>query len=142
MHGGVRVHVWTPHHFALVQVVVVDQKIGFVGGLDLCFGRFDTHDHTLHDREEKVWPGKDYYNPYISSRLAAMGFVFPLLPPYALALALTLTLTLPHSSRGLTAFLFVMWFGPQTRSPDKHGNHTVAVSCPTGVPVVACYHVS
>ena len=29
------------------RVVVVDQRQAFLGGLDLCFGRYDTHEHKL-----------------------------------------------------------------------------------------------
>jgi phospholipase D1/2 len=31
------------------QVVVVDNHRACIGGLDLCFGRFDTHTHPLAD---------------------------------------------------------------------------------------------
>ena len=36
---------WSHHE----KVVVVDRIIAFVGGIDLCFGRWDTHSHELHD---------------------------------------------------------------------------------------------
>ena len=36
---------WSHHE----KVVVVDQSIAFVGGIDLCFGRWDTHKHKLTD---------------------------------------------------------------------------------------------
>ena len=36
---------WTHHE----KVVVVDRSIAFVGGIDLCFGRWDTHSHVLTD---------------------------------------------------------------------------------------------
>lgn len=62
---------------------VVDETIGFMGGLDLCFGRWDTPAHVLLDdgaalkddldlpghevrsqsednESSQVWPGKDY----------------------------------------------------------------------------------
>lgn len=32
---------WTHHE----KMVVIDQKVAFFGGLDLCFGRWDTSDH-------------------------------------------------------------------------------------------------
>jgi len=76
------------------KVVVIDQAVAFIGGIDLSFGRYDstsriqraqlqlqhgvTHflmaifacvapDHVLTDcnENERVWPGKDYYNPGI-----------------------------------------------------------------------------
>jgi len=39
-----------------------------MGGIDLCFGRWDTPQHTLVDEfeGEQIWPGKDYSNPRIS----------------------------------------------------------------------------
>ena len=54
--------------------------MGFVGGLDLCFGRWDSPEHVLIDDkplgfeegvdgktidDPQVWPGKDYSNPRI-----------------------------------------------------------------------------
>ncbi len=36
---------WSHHE----KVVVVDRIVAFVGGIDLCFGRWDTHSHDLHD---------------------------------------------------------------------------------------------
>jgi phospholipase D1/2 len=36
---------WSHHE----KIVVVDRKIAFVGGIDLCFGRWDTHSHDLND---------------------------------------------------------------------------------------------
>ena len=74
---------WSHHE----KVVVVDRKIAFVGGIDLCFGRWDTHSHELTDNypvhpcvnkddencdPSKVndamkfsrWVGKDYGNTF------------------------------------------------------------------------------
>lgn len=74
---------WSHHE----KVVVVDRSIAFVGGIDLCFGRWDTHSHALTDdhpphpsvlgEEEPVqsgageptqycrWVGKDYGNTFL-----------------------------------------------------------------------------
>lgn len=60
---------------------VIDETIGFMGGLDLCFGRWDTPGHVLIDDgpalaaspdnktrsleelvNSQIWPGKDYAN--------------------------------------------------------------------------------
>lgn len=72
---------WSNHE----KIVVVDREIAFIGGIDLAFGRWDTHSHDLHDNyplhpcilEEKEcelpvneepdkryrrWIGKDYGN--------------------------------------------------------------------------------
>ena len=74
---------WWTHH---EKVVVVDRSIAFVGGIDLCFGRWDTHGHELTDdhpvhpcaEESKQcnsakgeatryarWIGKDYGNTFV-----------------------------------------------------------------------------
>jgi phospholipase D1/2 len=68
---------WAHHE----KLVVVDNMMAFVGGIDLCFGRWDDSCHTLTDdkltgfetdHEQprdaehcQVWPGKDYSNPRV-----------------------------------------------------------------------------
>jgi phospholipase D1/2 len=68
---------WAHHE----KLVVVDNMMAFVGGIDLCFGRWDDPCHTLTDdkltgfeinhdgpRDSEtcqVWPGKDYSNPRV-----------------------------------------------------------------------------
>lgn len=72
---------WAHHE----KLCIVDHTIAFVGGIDLCYGRFDTPDHSLTDdstvtfdtvdteprnaTEEfvkfQVFPGKDYSNPRV-----------------------------------------------------------------------------
>ncbi len=56
-------HKWSHHQ----KFVVVDREIAYVGGLDLCNGRYDTPDHPLVDNNhlKPLFPGKDYYNPLI-----------------------------------------------------------------------------
>lgn len=39
------IYLWTHHE----KTVVIDQRIAFLGGLDLCFGRWDDADHRLTD---------------------------------------------------------------------------------------------
>ncbi|KAJ7980310.1 Phospholipase [Quillaja saponaria] len=47
-----------------VQIyILLYKEICFIGGLDLCFGRYDTSEHNVGDCHPLVWPGKDYYNP-------------------------------------------------------------------------------
>lgn len=53
------------------KLCVVDQSIAFMGGLDACFGRWDTPQHILVDDPElngghKVWPGTSvlFVKPY------------------------------------------------------------------------------
>ena len=56
---------WSHHE----KLVIIDQIIGYVGGLDLCWGRWDTHDHPLYEKpndEQKYnFPGIDYSNARI-----------------------------------------------------------------------------
>ncbi|KAJ8656583.1 hypothetical protein O0I10_007660 [Lichtheimia ornata] len=52
---------WSHHE----KFVVVDQRIAFLGGIDLCFGRWDTHTHQLADfqgpeQNMRLFPGQDY----------------------------------------------------------------------------------
>ncbi|GAQ88090.1 Phospholipase D zeta [Klebsormidium nitens] len=58
-HFSAGVYLWSHHE----KIVVVDHRVAFLGGLDLCFGRYDTPEHSLGDLPATVWPGKDYYNP-------------------------------------------------------------------------------
>lgn len=69
---------WAHHE----KLCLIDHTVAFVGGLDLCFGRWDTPDHVLVDDSQvpfhaskpdfnsiyektsfQMWPGKDYSNP-------------------------------------------------------------------------------
>lgn len=70
---------WAHHE----KLCLIDHTVAFVGGLDLCFGRWDTPDHVLVDDSPipfhaatansnsiyenkgsfQMWPGKDYSNP-------------------------------------------------------------------------------
>lgn len=57
---------WSHHE----KIVCIDQSLAFVGGLDLCFGRYDHHGHPISDPgggngAKQVWRGKDYSNPII-----------------------------------------------------------------------------
>ncbi|KAK9004681.1 hypothetical protein V6N11_042141 [Hibiscus sabdariffa] len=58
-HFSAGVYLWSHHE----KLVIVDYQICFIGGLDLCFGRYDTLEHRVGDNPPLVWPGKDYYNP-------------------------------------------------------------------------------
>ncbi|KAF9434583.1 Phospholipase D1 [Entomortierella beljakovae] len=65
-HGPNLKTAWWAHH---EKLIVVDNMIAFIGGLDMCFGRWDTAEHTLIDPCEGElgprWPGQDYSNPRI-----------------------------------------------------------------------------
>ncbi|XP_057430017.1 phospholipase D zeta 1 isoform X2 [Lotus japonicus] len=58
-HFSTGVYLWSHHE----KLVIVDHHICFIGGLDLCFGRYDTPEHKVGDFPPVMWPGKDYYNP-------------------------------------------------------------------------------
>lgn len=54
---------WAHHE----KFIVIDYDLAFIGGLDLCFGRWDSHQHPLSDVHpagiaEEVWPGQDFNN--------------------------------------------------------------------------------
>nr|GMD05809.1 phospholipase D zeta 1-like isoform X1 [Ipomoea batatas] len=53
------IYYWSHHE----KIVIVDHHICHFGGLDLCFGRYDTPEHKVGDFPSSIWPGKDYYNP-------------------------------------------------------------------------------
>ncbi|PGH12567.1 hypothetical protein AJ79_04188 [Helicocarpus griseus UAMH5409] len=67
---------WAHHE----KLCLVDHTIAFIGGIDLCFGRWDTPQHLVTDDKLtgfeltdvpkdadhcQLWPGKDYSNPRI-----------------------------------------------------------------------------
>ena len=43
--GDLTQFLWAHHE----KLVVVDQSYAFVGGIDLCYGRWDNHQHQLTD---------------------------------------------------------------------------------------------
>ena len=54
---------WAHHE----KFIVIDYETAFIGGLDLCFGRWDNHQHGLSDMHpeavaNEVWPGQDFNN--------------------------------------------------------------------------------
>ncbi|KAL8862718.1 MAG: hypothetical protein Q9178_001216 [Gyalolechia marmorata] len=67
---------WAHHE----KLCIVDHTVAFVGGIDLCFGRWDTPQHSVVDDKItgfelsdvpkdadhcQMWPGKDYSNPRV-----------------------------------------------------------------------------
>ncbi|OJD19879.1 hypothetical protein AJ78_00239 [Emergomyces pasteurianus Ep9510] len=67
---------WAHHE----KLCLVDHTLAFIGGIDLCFGRWDTPQHLVTDDKLtgfeltdvpkdadhcQLWPGKDYSNPRI-----------------------------------------------------------------------------
>lgn len=54
---------WAHHE----KNVTIDYNLSFIGGLDLCFGRWDTRHHPLADvhplgARNEIWPGQDFNN--------------------------------------------------------------------------------
>ncbi|KAI9739152.1 MAG: hypothetical protein M1834_007365 [Cirrosporium novae-zelandiae] len=54
---------WAHHE----KFIVIDYELAFIGGLDLCFGRWDSRQHPLADVhpagvQSEVWPGQDFNN--------------------------------------------------------------------------------
>jgi phospholipase D1/2 len=46
---------------------IIDNDFGFLGGLDICLGRYDTNNHDLFDADDATdfggyFPGLDYSN--------------------------------------------------------------------------------
>ncbi|KAI9658246.1 MAG: Phospholipase D1 [Bathelium mastoideum] len=67
---------WAHHE----KICIVDHSVAFCGGVDLCFGRWDSPEHSLVDDKLtgfelneapkdadhcQLWPGKDYSNPRV-----------------------------------------------------------------------------
>ncbi|KAK4218591.1 hypothetical protein QBC37DRAFT_189759 [Rhypophila decipiens] len=57
---------WAHHE----KLCLVDGKVAFMGGLDICFGRWDTNSHAIADAhpgnlDDIVFPGQDYNNARI-----------------------------------------------------------------------------
>lgn len=67
---------WAHHE----KICIIDHIVAFVGGIDLCFGRWDTPQHSVVDDKLtgfeatdapkdadhcQLWPGKDYSNPRV-----------------------------------------------------------------------------
>lgn len=58
---------WAHHE----KLCVIDGRTAFMGGLDMCFGRWDTNQHCLSDvhptdLREIVFPGQDYNNARVA----------------------------------------------------------------------------
>ncbi|KAH7093452.1 hypothetical protein FB567DRAFT_487793 [Paraphoma chrysanthemicola] len=72
---------WSHHE----KICVIDHTVAFCGGVDLCFGRWDTPQHVVVDDKLtgfelddnpkdadhcQLWPGKDYSNPRVQDFFA------------------------------------------------------------------------
>ena len=57
---------WAHHE----KLCLIDGSLAFMGGLDLCFGRWDTNSHPIADAhpenlDDIIFPGQDYNNARI-----------------------------------------------------------------------------
>ena len=64
--SGDTVLYWAHHE----KLCVVDGHVAFMGGLDLCFGRWDTNQHSIADAhpgdlDRILFPGQDFNNARI-----------------------------------------------------------------------------
>lgn len=61
IHEGMILY-WAHHE----KLCIIDGTVSFMGGLDMCYGRWDTHQHSLADVHDNpndiVFPGQDYNN--------------------------------------------------------------------------------
>ena len=69
-HPRTLITMWSHH----AKLVIIDQSIAFVGGLDICYGRWDTPAHRLLDisndpNEPQLFPGNDYSNEKLRMQL-------------------------------------------------------------------------
>lgn len=76
------VQFWSHHE----KVVVVDNHYAAIGGLDLCFGRWDTHNHPLADVHptdfsQTLFPGQDYNNARVMDFKDVYNYVSNTLSP-------------------------------------------------------------
>eukprot|EP01126_Amoeba_proteus_P027510 TRINITY_DN27305_c0_g1_i6.p1 TRINITY_DN27305_c0_g1~~TRINITY_DN27305_c0_g1_i6.p1 ORF type:complete len:1244 (-),score=228.24 TRINITY_DN27305_c0_g1_i6:99-3830(-) len=62
-HTGLKLFYYSHHQ----KFVVIDRYLAFVGGIDLCWGRYNTPGSSPVDPNGEIYRGKDYYNPMISA---------------------------------------------------------------------------
>lgn len=67
---------WSHHE----KMVLIDQKIAFVGGLDICYGRWDNPDHSLTN-DKNLWSGADFCNLRITDIYFPRNFMMCSLDP-------------------------------------------------------------
>lgn len=67
-HVSSAVYLWAHHE----KIVVVDQSVAFVGGIDLAYGRWDDQEHRLTDVGSVTLAPTDQ----VSHRRDGLGLVF------------------------------------------------------------------
>ena len=55
---------WSHHE----KICIIDRKIGYMGGIDQCFGRYEMKNYPIFEPEDNrnYFTGKDWYNPKIN----------------------------------------------------------------------------
>lgn len=57
-HPGIIIpQLWSHHE----KSVIIDEKVAFMGGLDICYGRWDNWKHSIEDYGN-LWSGADFKN--------------------------------------------------------------------------------
>lgn len=72
-HPRYYIHYWSHHE----KMCLIDSSVLFMGGLDLCYGRYEEHGYPIIDSKEKSserWPGIDYANPRIKDIIEVTHF--------------------------------------------------------------------
>ena len=64
MHPNGRIPSMWSHHQKLVSC---DESIAFIGGIDLCYGRYEDSDYNITDELETNFPGRDYCNVFLEN---------------------------------------------------------------------------
>eukprot|EP01091_Cochliopodium_minus_P015277 TRINITY_DN538_c0_g1_i1.p1 TRINITY_DN538_c0_g1~~TRINITY_DN538_c0_g1_i1.p1 ORF type:complete len:830 (-),score=214.00 TRINITY_DN538_c0_g1_i1:85-2574(-) len=124
---------WSHHQ----KVLVIDQNIAFVGGLDMCFGRYDDEKHSLLDLNVEKFKGKDYYNPNFKS-FKKLDHPFtdlidrqttPRMPWHDVHLLVD-----GYAARDLAKNFIEIWNYHQKKHKFIHKNHTLDIK--TDIPLV------
>lgn len=61
---------WSHHE----KTCLIDQRVAFLGGLDVCYGRWDNQNHSLTNNLD-IWKGADFCNLRISDIYSPRNFL-------------------------------------------------------------------
>lgn len=64
MHPNNRIPSMWSHH---QKLVCCDETVAFIGGIDLCYGRYEDSDYNITDELETNFPGRDYCNVFLEN---------------------------------------------------------------------------
>ncbi|XP_043803010.1 phospholipase D2 isoform X1 [Apis laboriosa] len=85
-HARVGIFLWAHHE----KIVIVDQNIAFLGGIDLCYGRWDNNEHRLIDlgntHQSSIYiPSKGKFTNTSSKKISCANINKHVLLPLAIA---------------------------------------------------------